>query len=123
MTDRALGDKGSCRVLVIGVWQMAFAAVLGGIATLCVGETSLSLNGEGWIAVWGLALISSAYGYTAQTIAQKACVRSASALSILWSPFFVRSWPFSFPRDYVPEGIVWRDLNFLEYHSLDAIRY
>ncbi|HIZ76496.1 MAG TPA: DMT family transporter [Firmicutes bacterium] len=71
VTDRALGDKGSCRVLVIGVWQMAFAAVLGGIATLCVGETSLSLNGEGWIAVWGLALISSAYGYTAQTIAQK----------------------------------------------------
>lgn len=71
ITDRALSKKGGCRVLVVGVWQLVFAAILGGIAALCAGETSLSLNMEGWIAVWGLALISSAYAYTAQTIAQK----------------------------------------------------
>lgn len=68
ITDRALAN---CRSLVIGVWQMAFAAVFGGIAMSIQGETAISLDPTGWAAILGLALLCSAYGYVAQTMAQK----------------------------------------------------
>lgn len=68
ITNRAL-EK--CRALVIGIWQLGFTSALGGLALLCAGETHFALDAMGWIGILGLAFISSAYGYIAQTYAQK----------------------------------------------------
>ncbi len=67
-TDRALIH---CRALTIAVWQLGFAALYSGIFSFLFETTSYALPLFGWGAVLGLALLSSAYGYVAQTMAQK----------------------------------------------------
>lgn len=68
MTNRALVR---CRALVIGVWQLGFTSLLGGLSMVLAGETFLHLAPLSWAGILGLAFVSSAYGYIAQTVAQK----------------------------------------------------
>ena len=68
MTSRALDQ---CRALTIAVWQLGFAALYCGISSFLFETVSYALPLLGWGAVLGLALLSSAYGYVAQTMAQK----------------------------------------------------
>ena len=60
-----------CRELPLIVWQMAFAALYCGLFSFAAEETTFRLPLKGWLAILGLALISSAYGFFAQTRAQK----------------------------------------------------
>lgn len=60
-----------CRPLVIGVWQLGFAAIFGAVGVLWEGNFHFELNTLGWVAIMGLALFSSAYAYMAQTYAQQ----------------------------------------------------
>ena len=69
ITNRALAKD--CRSLVIGVWQLGFTSLYGLIAAVILGEMRFSMDTMGWIGILGLAFISSAYGYIAQTVAQK----------------------------------------------------
>lgn len=69
ITNRAL--EKDCRSLVIGVWQLGFTALYALIAMAFLGEIRFSMDTMGWIGILGLAFVSSAYGYIAQTVAQK----------------------------------------------------
>lgn len=69
MTDSAFQKK--CRALPIAVWQLGFAALYLFAASAATENITFSLPVSGWISVFGLALFSSAYGYLAQTFAQK----------------------------------------------------
>ena len=60
-----------CRVKVITTWQLGFCGLLGLISMMFMGEMSISIQGISWVGILGLAFISNAYGYLAQTSAQK----------------------------------------------------
>ncbi|MBQ4092069.1 MAG: EamA family transporter [Firmicutes bacterium] len=68
ITNRAL-EK--CRAMTIAVWQLGFTSLFALIAMLFFGQMAITLTPMGWVGVLGLAFVSSAYGYIAQTIAQK----------------------------------------------------
>lgn len=68
ITSRALVH---CRALTVAIWQLGFAALYSGISSFLFETVSYALPPVGWGAVLGLALLSSAYGYVAQTVAQK----------------------------------------------------
>lgn len=57
--------------LKLGIFQFGFAALFGSIFSFVFENPQLPHTTNGWIAVLGLALICSAYGYVVQPIAQK----------------------------------------------------
>lgn len=57
--------------LKLGIFQFGFAALFGGIFSFVFEKPQLPHTTNGWVAVLGLALICSAYGYVVQSIAQK----------------------------------------------------
>lgn len=63
--------KKGCRSLTVGVWQLGFTALFAGLVMTGLGETAITLSRLGWVAILGLAFVSSAYGYLAQITAQK----------------------------------------------------
>lgn len=56
---------------LLGLWQLGFAAAYGLAASLLFETPSLPQNAAEWLAVLGLALICSAFGFVVQPIAQK----------------------------------------------------
>ena len=68
LSDTALEQ---CRPLPLALWQLGFAALYCGVTAVATEELVYSFSATGWLAILGLALISSAYGYIAQTFAQR----------------------------------------------------
>ncbi|MBQ1252432.1 MAG: DMT family transporter, partial [Firmicutes bacterium] len=68
ITNRALE---TCRAITIAIWQIGFTSLFGLIAMVFSSEMTLSLDMMGWVGIFGMAFVSSAYGYIAQTLAQK----------------------------------------------------
>ena len=68
--------------ITIGVLQLGFAALLGGIVSLCTEVPALPDSGMGWFAILYLGLICSAFGFIAQIIGQK--YTSAERVGILF---------------------------------------
>lgn len=57
--------------LLLGIYQLGFAALYGLIFSIIFEKTSLPESSTEWAAVLGLAIICSAFGFVAQPIAQK----------------------------------------------------
>ena len=99
ITNRALRK---CRALTVAVWQLGFAALYSGIASFLFETTSYALPLLGWGAVLGLALLSSAYGYVAQTIAQKKVAPARIGFLYALEPVFCAILAFLFFHEIMP---------------------
>ncbi len=68
LTDKlAQEDDG----LLLGIWQLAFVALYGLVCTLLFEQPKVPSSPQEWIAILGLALICSSFGFVVQPIAQK----------------------------------------------------
>lgn len=103
ITGRALRH---CRALTVAVWQLGFAALYSGISSFLFETTSYALPLVGWSAVLGLALLSSAYGYVAQTMAQKKVAPERIGFLYALEPVFCGILAFLFFH----EVMSWREL-------------
>lgn len=57
--------------LMLGIFQLGFAAVFGWVLSMIFEKPAVPQDPAGWVAVLGLALICSAFGFVLQPIAQK----------------------------------------------------
>lgn len=60
-----------CDGLLLGIWQLGFASFYGLLCTLVFEHPKIPTNTNEWIAILGLALICSAFGFVMQPVAQK----------------------------------------------------
>ncbi|WP_299144837.1 DMT family transporter [uncultured Dialister sp.] len=57
--------------LLLGIWQMGFAGLFAGMASLFLETPVMPSTLPEWTAILGLAIFSSAYGFTIQAVAQE----------------------------------------------------
>lgn len=72
--------------LLLGVWQLGFAALFGLVATNLFEAPALPADPVYWGAVLGLALVCSAFGFVAQPVAQRATTAEHAALLFALEP-------------------------------------
>ena len=72
--------------LLLGVWQLGFAALYGLVATNLFEAPALPADPAHWGAVLGLALVCSAFGFVAQPIAQRSTTAEHAALLFALEP-------------------------------------
>ncbi|WP_417574358.1 DMT family transporter [Parolsenella catena] len=82
-TDRLSAKEGP---LLLGVWQLGFAALFGLVATNLFEAPALPADPVHWGAVLGLALVCSAFGFVAQPVAQRATTAEHAALLFALEP-------------------------------------
>lgn len=75
-------------VLQLGVFQFGFTALFGGLFSFAFENPKLPDTANEWIAVLGLALICSAYGFIVQPIAQKYTAPETAGFSFALEPVF-----------------------------------
>jgi drug/metabolite transporter (DMT)-like permease len=74
--------------LLIGIWQLFFAALYAGGASLLLEEASFPGSAAGWAAILGLALICSAFGLVMQSVAQAHTTPEHTSLIFSLEPVF-----------------------------------
>lgn len=72
--------------LLLGVWQLGFAALFGLVATNLFEVPALPADPIHWGAVLGLALVCSAFGFVAQPVAQRSTTAEHAALLFALEP-------------------------------------
>ena len=77
-----------CDGLMLGIMQIGFAALYGTIFMLIFEKPSLPDNTYQWIAVLGLAVLCSAFGYSIQPVAQKFTTPEHTGLLFSLEPIF-----------------------------------
>lgn len=82
--------------MLLGIWQLGFAALYGVICT-CLFETpALPSSGPQWIAILGLAFVCSAFGFVMQPMAQKFTTPEHTGLLFALEPVFSAVFSFIF---------------------------
>lgn len=82
--------------LLLGIWQMGFAGLFAGIMS-CILETPvLPSTVPEWTAVLGLAIFSSAYGFTVQAMAQEYTTPERAGFIFSLEPVFSALFAFAF---------------------------
>lgn len=74
--------------LQLGVFQLGFASLFGIIFSFIFESPKLPNTQNGWIAVLGLAIICSAYGFVVQPIAQKYTTPENTSFTFALEPIF-----------------------------------
>lgn len=74
--------------LQLGIFQLGFAALFGGLFSFIFESPKIPYTTSGWIAVLGLALICSAYGFVMQPIAQKYTTAENTSFTFALEPVF-----------------------------------
>lgn len=74
--------------LQLGVFQLGFAALFASILSFIFEVPKLPSTTNGWIAVLGLALICSAYGFVMQPIVQKYTTPENAGFAFAMEPIF-----------------------------------
>ena len=85
--------------LLLGVWQLAFAALLGFVASLLLEVPAWPANAAQWAAVLGLALLCSAFGFVLQPVAQRYTTPEHAGLLFAMEPVFSALLAFLFLRE------------------------
>ncbi len=85
-----------CRPLPIALWQLGFAGLYCGTVSFFTEKISFHLSLSGWLAVFGLAFVSSAYGYVVQTFAQQKVAPERIGLIYSLEPVFCAILAFIF---------------------------
>ncbi|WP_338432648.1 DMT family transporter [Clostridium tyrobutyricum] len=78
----------SGNTLQLGVFQLGFASLFGILFSFIFEIPKLPDTRNGWIAVLGLAVICSAYGFVVQPIAQKYTTPESTSFSFALEPIF-----------------------------------
>ncbi len=74
--------------LLLGIWQLGFAALYGFIMSLIFETPSLPQSMAQWGAILGLALICSGFGFVVQPVAQKYTTPEHTGLLFALEPVF-----------------------------------
>lgn len=82
--------------LQLGILQLGFAGAFGAVFMLIGGQWKLPSTAQSWGAVLGLALICSAFGFVAQTVAQKDTSPERTGILFALEPVFSAVFCFLF---------------------------
>lgn len=74
--------------LSFGIYQMGFATIISGIFCLLFEVPKIPTTSSGWIAVLGLGLLCSAFGFIGQTVAQQYTSATLTGLIFSLEPIF-----------------------------------
>ena len=85
--------------LLLGIWQLAFAAIFSLICSLVFETPTLPSTGAQWGAVLGLAIICSAFGFVMQTVAQAHTTPEHAALLFSLEPVSSTAFAFVFLQE------------------------
>lgn len=85
--------------LLLGIWQLAFAAIFSLICTLIFETPTLPSTGAQWGAVLGLAIICSSFGFVMQTVAQAHTTPEHAALLFSLEPVSSAAFAFVFLQE------------------------
>ena len=85
--------------LLLGIWQLAFAAMFSLVCTVFFETPTLPSTGAQWGAVLGLALICSAFGFVMQTVAQAHTTPEHAALLFSLEPVSSAAFAFVFLQE------------------------
>lgn len=99
LTDRWAKESDSA---ALGVFQLGFAALFGLIASMLFERPALPQNTSQWVAVLGLGLVCSAFGFVAQPIAQKFTTPERVGVIFSLEPVFSALFGFVFLREILP---------------------
>jgi len=78
----------SVDALAFGIYQMGFATIMGGIFCLLFETPQIPTTSSGIIAVLGLGILCSAFGFIGQTVAQKYTTATMTGLIFSLEPVF-----------------------------------
>jgi drug/metabolite transporter (DMT)-like permease len=98
--------------LQLGIYQLGFAALFGLAGMLLFEEPVLPRTSVHWVAVLGLALACSAYGFVMQSIAQKYTTPESVGFLFSLEPVFSAIFAFAFLNEimglqgYIGAGII-----------------
>lgn len=82
--------------LLLGIFQLGFAGLYGFIFNIIFEHPILPNNSTEWVAVLGLALICSAFGFVVQPIAQKYTTPERTGLLFALEPVFSAMFAYIF---------------------------
>ncbi len=103
-TDRFNNDDNP---LLLGIWQLAFAAAYAFVSTLIFETPVLPSTGAQWGAVLGLAIICSAFGFVVQPVAQAYTTPEHTALLFSLEPVSSAAFAFVFLHEVLNlQGII-----------------
>lgn len=93
LTDR-FARRGDA--LLLGVWQLGFAALYGLACSFAFETPVLPATGAQWGAVLGLALVCSAFGFVAQPVAQRHTTPEHTGMLFALEPVSSAAFAFAF---------------------------
>lgn len=82
--------------LLLGIWQMGFAGLMAGAASLLLETPRLPSTLPEWSAILGLAVFSSAYGFTVQAVAQEYTTPEKAGFIFSLEPVFAAIFAYLF---------------------------
>lgn len=82
--------------LLLGIWQMGFAGLMAGAASLLLETPRLPSTLPEWSAILGLAVFSSAYGFTVQAVAQEYTTPERAGFIFSLEPVFAAIFAYLF---------------------------
>lgn len=82
--------------LLLGIWQMGFAGLMAGAASLLLETPRLPSTLPEWSAILGLAVFSSAYGFTVQAGAQEYTTPERAGFIFSLEPAFAAIFAYFF---------------------------
>lgn len=82
--------------LLLGIWQMGFAGLIAGAASLLLETPKLPSTLPEWSAILGLAVFSSAYGFTVQAVAQEYTTPERAGFIFSLEPVFAAIFAYFF---------------------------
>lgn len=90
--------------LLLGIWQMGFAGLIAGTASFLWETPVLPSTLTEWTAVLGLAVFSSAYGFTIQAVAQEYTTPERAGFIFSLEPVFAAVFAFLFLGESMGKG-------------------
>lgn len=82
--------------LLLGIWQMGFAGLMAASASLLLETPKLPSTLPEWSAILGLAVFSSAYGFTVQAVAQEYTTPERAGFIFSLEPVFAAIFAYFF---------------------------
>ena len=82
--------------LLLGLWQMGFAGIIAGAVSLLLETPRLPHTLPEWTAILGLAVFSSAYGFTIQAVAQEYTTPERAGFIFSLEPVFAAIFAYFF---------------------------
>ncbi|MER2190483.1 MAG: DMT family transporter [Solibacillus sp.] len=89
------------QTLQFGMYQLLFTALYGGIGMVVIEGVEVPGAGMQWIAILGLALICSAFGFVVQPVAQKYTTAESAGFIFSFEPIFAAIFAYVFVGEVI----------------------